>query len=130
MSGSVSASSQVQIVCHSIYSHSLPCSPALLAASYLLPSWLPDVNAICSPTRTSFMTAKYPIHVGLQHGVILDSVPNGVPVEEKLMPAFFREAGYATHMVGKVGKQQLGSAPDGHRRPCCALGDDALACLY
>ena len=59
------------------------------------------VNAICTPTRTSFMSAKYPIHVGLQHGVIRDSVPDGLPLSEKTMPEIFKAAGYATHMVGK-----------------------------
>jgi len=57
------------------------------------------VNQVCTPTRASFMSAKYPIHLGLQHGVIRDSVPNGLPLSEKIMPQVFQDAGYSTHMV-------------------------------
>ena len=59
------------------------------------------VNPICTPTRSSFMAGRYPIHLGLQHGVILDSVPEAVPINETLAPQYMKAAGYATHIVGK-----------------------------
>lgn len=59
------------------------------------------VNAICTPTRTSLMSGRYPANVGLQHGVIMDSLKVGLPLTEKLVPEHMRELGYKTHMVGK-----------------------------
>ena len=58
------------------------------------------VNAICTPTRTSFMSARYPTNVGLQHGVIVDALKVGLPLTEKLVPQYMRELNYATHMIG------------------------------
>ena len=59
------------------------------------------VNPICTPTRTSFMTARYPIHVGLQHGVIRDALAEGVPLNETMFPEHLKPLGYKTHIVGK-----------------------------
>lgn len=59
------------------------------------------VNAICTPTRSSFMTGRYPIHLGLQHGVIEDGVPDAVPINETMIAEVMRDTGYATHMIGK-----------------------------
>ena len=59
------------------------------------------VNPICTPTRASFMTGRYPIHLGLQSGVIRDAVPDGVPLNETMVPVYLRQAGYKTHSVGK-----------------------------
>jgi arylsulfatase B len=47
------------------------------------------------------MTGKYPHHVGMQNYVIVSDEPWGLGVEEKLMPEYFKDAGYATHLVGK-----------------------------
>lgn len=37
----------------------------------------------------------------MQHFVQLPDEPWGLPVHERLMPQFFREAGYATQLIGK-----------------------------
>lgn len=37
----------------------------------------------------------------MQHIVIFNHQPFGVSLKEKLMPEYFKEAGYATHAVGK-----------------------------
>ena len=42
------------------------------------------------------------IVLGLQHGVIYGSQPYGLPLSEKIMPQWFKDLGYATHIVGKV----------------------------
>ena len=61
------------------------------------------VQPLCSPTRATFMTGRYPFHTGLGPDVICTSCgdPYGLPARETLMPALLREAGYATAAIGK-----------------------------
>ncbi|XP_052794795.1 arylsulfatase B-like [Mya arenaria] len=59
------------------------------------------VSPICTPTRGALMTGKYPIHTGLQSGVILGSMPYGLPLKEKILPQWLADLGYRTHIVGK-----------------------------
>lgn len=59
------------------------------------------VSPICTPTRGALMSGRHPIHTGLQHSVIYASEKYGLPLEEKIMPQWFKELGYRTHMVGK-----------------------------
>ena len=40
--------------------------------------------------------------LGMFHGVIRPSEPYGVSLDEKLLPEYLKELGYATHIVGKV----------------------------
>jgi arylsulfatase B len=47
------------------------------------------------------LTGKYPHHIGMQHSVIFNDEPFGLGLEQKLMPEYFKEAGYSTHLVGK-----------------------------
>ena len=60
------------------------------------------VQPLCTPSRAAFMTGRHPVQLGLQHGVIRDSVPDSVPANETMLPELLREAGYRTHFVGKV----------------------------
>ncbi len=73
-------------------------------------------SPVCSPTRASIMSGKYPARVGVtqwiggQHEGKLKDVPylHYLPLEEKSVATALREGGYQTWHVGKW---HLGDAP-------------------
>lgn len=56
---------------------------------------------VCTPSRASLMTGRYPMRYGLQTLVIFPSHTYGLPTDEKTLPQALKEAGYKTMMVGK-----------------------------
>lgn len=56
---------------------------------------------LCTPSRSSMMTGKYLNRLGMHHNVILNDSPFGLSPKEKIMPQYFKEAGYDTHLIGK-----------------------------
>ncbi|XP_045159647.1 arylsulfatase J-like [Mercenaria mercenaria] len=58
------------------------------------------VQPICTPTRGQLLTGRYQIHTGL-HWVLWPATPTGLSLDNPTIADKLREAGYATHMVGK-----------------------------
>ncbi|XP_063375234.1 arylsulfatase I [Cydia amplana] len=76
-----------------------PSLDALAYSGVLLHNYY--VSPICTPSRAALMTGKYPIHTGMQHGVIYGMEPRGLPLSETLLPQHLQKLGYRTHLVGK-----------------------------
>lgn len=56
---------------------------------------------MCTPTRASLMTGRYPFRYGLQTAVIPSAHTYGLATDEWLLPQALKEAGYRTAIIGK-----------------------------
>ena len=59
------------------------------------------VQPLCSPTRGTVMTGRYPSHTGVGPNVIRPTHPYGLPGDEVTIAQVMKSAGYATAAVGK-----------------------------
>lgn len=76
-----------------------PCLDQLASEGIKLENYY--VQPICTPTRSQLMSGRYQIHTGLQHSWLTNSQPNGLPLDNIILPEQLRSCGYDTHMVGK-----------------------------
>ncbi|XP_076623890.1 arylsulfatase B [Colletes latitarsis] len=65
----------------------------ILQRHYVLP--------ICTPSRTAFLTGRYPIRTGMQGYPLKAGEPRAIPLNNTLLPEYLRQLGYANHLVGK-----------------------------
>uniref|UniRef100_V5ID93 Putative arylsulfatase j-like protein n=2 Tax=Ixodes ricinus TaxID=34613 RepID=V5ID93_IXORI len=59
------------------------------------------VSPLCTPSRSTLLSGRHPIHTGMQHDVIYTAYEYAFPLRFPLMPQFFKKLGYDTHAVGK-----------------------------
>ncbi|MBM3756430.1 MAG: arylsulfatase, partial [Acidobacteria bacterium] len=55
----------------------------------------------CTPTRAALLTGRMPVRFGMVYNVIRAWSPNGIPLDEHLLPQTLQSAGYQTACIGK-----------------------------
>jgi arylsulfatase A-like enzyme len=58
------------------------------------------VQPLCSTTRATLLTGRYPLHHGV-YGALKPDSKGGLPLEERTLPQALRAAGYTTAICGK-----------------------------
>jgi len=58
------------------------------------------VQPVCSPTRSTLLTGRYPTHTGV-YTIVSPGAPWGLPLAERTLPDALRAAGYRTALTGK-----------------------------
>lgn len=59
------------------------------------------VIAVCTPSRHTMLSGKYPYKTRMQHGVLADPMPQCTPTNIPYLGSYLRDLGYSTHLAGK-----------------------------
>ena len=51
---------------------------------------------------TKICITRYPIHIGLNEGIISPMEPHGLPTDVETLADLLLAAGYSTHAVGRI----------------------------
>jgi arylsulfatase A-like enzyme len=78
---------------------------------------------ICTPTRASLLSGKYPFRYGMNE-IVWPWNSHGMPLTEVLLPKLLKDNGYSTHMIGKW---NLGHASRA-LKPCSRGFDTHFGC--
>jgi len=57
--------------------------------------------SVCAPSRSALMTGRYQQRFGIYANCDCQTKGGGVPSDQTMMPRYFKDAGYATAMIGK-----------------------------
>lgn len=85
--------------CYGSKKNKTPYIDALARESMLFTSCY-AASPVCSPSRAALLTGCYPPRVGIDR-VLFPADPLGLSKEEFTLPGLFKNAGYATAIVGK-----------------------------
>ena len=56
------------------------------------------IQPVCSPTRSSIMTGRFPFHTGMQHYTTLaPGTTAHMPTDQETVAELFKKSGYDTH---------------------------------
>ncbi|MFD2256141.1 sulfatase [Luteolibacter algae] len=69
--------------------------------------------SVCGPSRAGLMTGRYQQRFGIYANCDTQSKDSGAPPDQTMMPRYFKDAGYATAMIGKwhLGVAKAGQHP-------------------
>jgi len=56
---------------------------------------------VCSPSRASLLTGRYPLSTGMQYGMVAATAEWGLPLDEITLAEVLQDEHYSTHMLGK-----------------------------
>jgi arylsulfatase A-like enzyme len=56
---------------------------------------------VCSPSRGSLLTGRYPLSIGMQYGMVSANAEWGMPLDETTIAEVLHDSDYSTHMLGK-----------------------------
>ncbi|XP_070562845.1 arylsulfatase B-like [Ptychodera flava] len=58
-------------------------------------------HPLCSPSRSALMSGLYAFKTGMQHRVLQQLAPYGLPTNFTILPAALKPLGYTNHLIGK-----------------------------